>query len=512
MRSHKKVQEFLEEVNEQIRYRAMCAAIDEELVAHIEDKAELYKEYGVEEEEAISRAVRDMGDASEIGIQMNAAHHVRICWPLLGMALLFMALGILGNLRNALSWDCSLGAIAEELFDSYYFLAGLAILLVVQHFGYPFMIRYVKKICAAYLIFGAAAIIWNYAWGYCYEILSEISFFITFRPPLTIYFALLLLASPVMAVFAYRQRHKGWKGLFYIFLFVAALLIVQDLVNPGDYLYMAVLALLLVFLAVLLYMNQKEYFSLPKKKACAAMILLFLVLLVSWGMGQSSWKSKNSNGETLLSRTMELFLTPEKQADTTWEDGYNGVLIQELLGKAELLGEIKLSRQELYDYAMGEWYFGEGKKGSWSEDRWNTFEENKAYLAQRIELETVTLEDVLPQHYHNNYRIAYWILKYGWLAGGLLLLAITAFCVLLIRVSFRIRNRLGRLVAFAGSICLIIQYVFYILGNFGHQFAWFGNLPFLSEGVASIAVDGVLLGVVLSAYRYDLVIEEHQME
>ena len=88
--SARKIEEVLEEVNEQIRYKPMRAAIDEELKGHIEDKTELYKEYGLEEEEAVARAVRDMGDAVEIGIQKNDAHHTRIYWPLMGMALALM--------------------------------------------------------------------------------------------------------------------------------------------------------------------------------------------------------------------------------------------------------------------------------------------------------------------------------------------------------------------------------------------------------------------------------------
>ena len=35
-------------------------------------------EYGIEEDEAYEKAIRDMGDASVIGIQMNETHHLRI--------------------------------------------------------------------------------------------------------------------------------------------------------------------------------------------------------------------------------------------------------------------------------------------------------------------------------------------------------------------------------------------------------------------------------------------------
>jgi hypothetical protein len=45
------------------------------------------------------------------------------------------------------------------------------------------------------------------------------------------------------------------------------------------------------------------------------------------------------------------------------------------------------------------------------------------YKMQSIENGDVkTLEDILPEHYQTNYRIAYWILKYGWMPSIALLL------------------------------------------------------------------------------------------
>ena len=509
MRSHKRVQEFLEDVNEQIRYRPMCTAIDEELVAHIEDKAELYKEYGVEEEEAILRAVRDMGDATEIGLQMNAVHHTRICCPLFGMALAFIVLGVLGNLRDSLRFSSDLQAVAEGLWDSKYFLAGAVVLIVVMQYGYPFIIRHVKKICIGYFVFSGMVLIWDSASVSLHNLFvnASVAFPFWLLPSPTIHFGMLLLAAPVFAVVAYRQRHKAVKGLWVTALFVFVVMVSQGVSMYGNYIYMAVLALLLTFLIVLFYMCRKDYLDLPKKKACGWVLALFLILLCSFGVGESTGRAGYStDGKTSLYRTMELFLTPERQATSTWQDGYNAVLIKELLRQADVIGEIKLSQQELFDYATGAWYYGENPVDLNS--LLYAFEKNMEYLLQFLDSENVTLEDVLPQSYHNNYRIAYWILKYGWLSGLLLMGAIAVFCVLLVRVSFRIRNRLGRLVAFAGSTCLLIQYIFYVLGNFGHQFAWFGNLPFLSEGIVSIGVNGILLGLVLSAHRYDLVMEE----
>ena len=120
-----------------------------------------------------------------------------------------------------------------------------------------------------------------------------------------------------------------------------------------------------------------------------------------------------------------------------------------------------------------------------------TLEDNKAYWQQFFTVDTVTLEDVLPQFYPINYRIADWILSYGWFPGIFLLGLVLVFGVLLAGISFKIRNRL-----------------FYVLGNFGFRFGWFGSLPLVSEGMVSGVVNAILLGLVLSVYRYDLVTKE----
>ncbi len=500
MQYPEKVQEFLEEVNGQIGYGPMRAAIDEELAAHIEDKTELYREYGLEEEEAVSRAVRDMGDATQIGIQMNEAHHTRLCWPLLGIALMLLIIGILGNLRCSFkgSWKMDF-LISKNL----YVFPGILALFVSIWFGYPFIIRHVKKLCFGYVGLCVGALVLRLCGSVFYvNVLVEnprggialLRYFYS----LTVCYGLMLLAVPVLAVVAYGQRHKGVRGIVYTGLFVAVILSLEGVQVRGRYPYMAVLAVLITFLAVMLYMAFHGYLNLPVKKSIPVSVAIFLVLLLGWGAFQ---------GYGNLAREAGQFFAPERYAYSTWSDAYDSLLIRELLGSARIVGEVKLSQEELFDYGTGEWYYGEEGEGIWQREGM-TLEDNKAYWQQFFTVDTVTLEDVLPQFYPINYRIADWILSYGWFPGIFLLGLVLVFGVLLAGISFKIRNRLGKLVAFAGSICLLLQILFYVLGNFGFRFGWFGSLPLVSEGMVSGVVNAILLGLVLSVYRYDLVTKE----
>ena len=87
-----------------------------------------------------------------------------------------------------------------------------------------------------------------------------------------------------------------------------------------------------------------------------------------------------------------------------------------------------MTQSEMMDYGTGEWYFGQAE------------DQSEYQLQERVKLGTlrrnpylhydessVTLWDILPQHYYSNYLVAVVILLYGWLPGILLLTVMAAF-------------------------------------------------------------------------------------
>lgn len=207
-----------------------------------------------------------------------------------------------------------------------------------------------------------------------------------------------------------------------------------------------------------------------------------------------------------------------------WDDTYNSVLIQELLSRTPFAGGLSLSPEELMDYRTGAWYFAsrEPRNISIAINNSQTPQEKEELRKKYEELnsqgfspgivyeteETVTLWDILPQHYYNDYIIAVVIFLSGWIGGFLLLAAIALFYLLLFRCILKIRGNLASCTAFACGQILLWQTIFYTLGNFDFQYCAFPNLPLLSEGRISMVFNMVLVGFILSAYRYDLVTAE----
>ncbi len=484
---HEVLDHFLADVDEQIRYRPMHAAVNEELRAHVEDKAETYMEYGVEEEEAFRRAVREMGDASAIGIQMNEAHHLRTAKPLLAMLLVLMGIGMLGNFIT-----CGFDWITWE--EQLYILWGIFVLVLVTGYGYPLLLKHTGKALVLFLVLVAGNLGIHLTWRWDW-LLNSGGFRYLFSP--SVQFGILQLAIPVAAVQMYRRRRQGLKGLLGVYGFLAVPVAVSFFFFGAGYTHQGILVLLLCCLGVSCYMVGKGYLKVEKKRGFAGVFLGFLALALVWAVPQREE----------LGRSLELCFHPEAQAVSAWEDGYNNVLIRELLARSEWFDPVSLSEEEKLRYYTSQWYFSEGL-GQWQEGGMRTLEDHVAYRSQFQGEANLGIRDLLPDGYRSNYRIARWILCYGRIPAFLLTLLPFWACVLMFTTTLRIRNRLGRITALSGSLALSLQSLFYLAGNFGYQFGSFGNLPFVSEGLVSMTGSALMAGLVLSAYRFDTVVKE----
>lgn len=70
--------EYIETVTGQMRCKRARAAVARELTQHIEEQKQAYMEQGMEEALAEAEAVRQMGDAVEVGTQMDHIHRPRL--------------------------------------------------------------------------------------------------------------------------------------------------------------------------------------------------------------------------------------------------------------------------------------------------------------------------------------------------------------------------------------------------------------------------------------------------
>ncbi len=489
------VSHFLEEVTDQISYKPLRTSIHQELESHIQDRIEQYESQGLSYADAERQALRGMGDAIAIGTELNEAHKIQKSPRLAFITALLLLAGFV--------LSCFLRWTPERMSNGYlYYIPGGILLVFTVFKGYPFLIRH-RKILASFI---------------CLLYLAQIVIFFLshfsrrrFGNASTAYFATLLLV-PVITVLLYCSRHNrkkflkaalGCAGVWLLLMYTSGLYHISDT---------AAAIFLLSTLGTVCFMIYRGILS-GNKKYLYSGTLAFLVLLGSPLFLTSSGREKT-----------EAFLSPQSAIRTTWDDTYNGILIQELLSRTPLTRGLLLSPEEMMDYGTGAWYFasrdprhiGIDATGIHTDKQQQEFHDKVKAIEKQggdpryihYQADDVTLWDILPQHYHNNYLIAVCIFLFGWLPGLAMIGAIGLFYWILFSYIRRIHGNLASSLAFCCGQCLLWQGVFYLLGNFGYQYAIFPNLPLISEGQLSILFNMLLLGLVFSAYRFDHVIEE----
>lgn len=475
------VNHFLSKVSEQVKYKAVRAEIENELRDHIEDSANQCIEEGEGTEKAFESAVKQMGDPTMIGIELNKTHSIQnayLFYILAGISVLF---GIVSNFYYG-----------YDLEYSTYFLWGIVVLLGVVTFGYHMIAKHTKLVSLLSVIILLVLFIrvltitmMHKIPNYHYSI-----FGVSFA------YSIIFLLIPMFVIMLYRRKNDGILRLILPFSLILLPILIQKLYYYDVFLISAFAIFILGAIITYVLLVVRGYFFVGRKKASLLGISCFVVILTAFisVFHDGSIRNMDSSMYTRLEEAITLMVNPEKHATSTWKDGYNGVLIKKLLSDAELLGEINLTQEEMMEYGIGSWFFS-------SEEQMRDVK----YL--HYDIDDVTLENILPQHYLNNYRVAYVILKYGWCAGVLFLAALALIIVTMFRITMQIRNSLGFALALSGSVLITLQMILYTLGNFGYQFGMFCNLPLISEGTMSVTVNMILIGLIISAYRYDRVVD-----
>lgn len=455
---------------------------------------EEYESQGLSPADAERQAIGGMGDAISIGTELNEAHRLQKFPQLIFITALLLLTGFL--------LSAFMHRMPEQGANGFlYYIPGGVLLIFTALRGYPLLIRY-RKWLALFICFLYSA----------QMILFFLRKYIGIRlvTPSAVYFAT-LLSAPVITVLLYcsrRSRKKflaaafGCAGMWMLFIY-----------SSGFYLSdTATIIFLLSMLGTACFMIHRQILS-GRKKSAYSIALVFLLLLGSPLFLTDSGRAK-----------AETFLAPQSAIYSTWDDTYNGILVQELLSRTPLAHGLNLSPAEMMDYGTGAWYFsthdtqsiGLDATGIQTDEQRKEFQEksdalwDQGYLPRYInyQADDVTLWDILPQHYHNNYLITVSIFLFGWLPGLALIGVIGLFYLFLFSCIARIHGHLASSLAFCCGQCLLWQGIFYLLGNFGYQYASFPNLPLVSEGKLSIVFNMLLLGMIISAYRFDHVIEE----
>jgi cell division protein FtsW (lipid II flippase) len=194
LQNNKHVQDFLEAVCRELRYKSIHEDILRELSNHIEDQRGEFIKAGFDEEIAVSKAVDQMGDPVQVGKQLNKAHLPRTEWSILSVMAILVLMG--GAVQHYLS---GVGANSVHMFTHFLLYApvGIAAFALAYFFDYTLLERNSKR---AYLLLFVFTIV-------AYFISSQKGG--AFRH--VYYFVLLFI--PVFAGIITSMRNRGYWGI-----------------------------------------------------------------------------------------------------------------------------------------------------------------------------------------------------------------------------------------------------------------------------------------------------------
>ena len=138
-----KMNEYLSQVTDQIRCQKVHKAVRAELQAHLEDQAEAYESEGLSADEAMEKAVLEMGDPVETGVSLDRIHRPHMEWStlfLVGVIGIFSVILYMfapfdynENIQN-MSWY----GMRQLVFT----IAGYAVMLLVCRLDYSILDRF----------------------------------------------------------------------------------------------------------------------------------------------------------------------------------------------------------------------------------------------------------------------------------------------------------------------------------------------------------------------------------
>lgn len=311
-------EEYLNQLIEQIRCKQAREMVKEEMQGHIEDQTKAFIEMGMDKEEAIQQAVREMGDPIDAGVMLDRIHRPQMAWSVL---ILIGVISLISIFIQYLIYKSNTRVEINYFYSQIIIVVlGFLIMLATYFMDYSLIGRYAMEITAIFLL-----IVFIGVFLIGVEV-NGVSEYIKMGP-LTISLRMLMyLFAPMYGAILYQYRGEGYFGLLkavtwmFLPIFIA-------LRMPSASLAANLFLVSLIQLSVAI---QKNWFSVKKKP----------ILLFAWGT-------------TILSPVIVLSIILNNQSAFQYnyqvqriknlispdqERGYQIFTVRKIIGASQLIG------------------------------------------------------------------------------------------------------------------------------------------------------------------------------
>lgn len=436
--------EYLDELKGQIRDRYAKTFVSDEIRSHIEEQTDAYVKKGMSRDEAVSHAVRDMGDPVQVGVDLDRIHRPHMEWRFFGFVLFIsmMSIGVHLLINSASGQQLGINSVFEYISRAHILsiIVGICMMLIVYRADYTFLLGKSRIIGALYLIVVAFM---SGLFEHSYKI-NGINRWQTMSR------AMLLLYLPLYAAILYEYRGKGRSALFKIILWSVAPLLCRFISGdvPASYgLFIIVCEIILLGLAF-----HKNWYGVNKR---SVKIVTGVILLISLIIG---------------------IIT------ITQADGYRKARIDNWLGRLGIID-----------------YMTDDQGANYINARLNDVFTH-CRLLQRSDEVIQRVEDI--PGFRGDLVLAAIASNIGLIGMVGVIICLFALSVYVFRISYRQKNNLGYIVGCACGIAIGLQCLTNILIVFGVLPLADTSLPFFSVGMSFMVADYMLMGLILSIHRY----------
>lgn len=449
------INEFLNSVCEQIKYKPIRNTIAEELKDHIEDKKEELIEMGQNEEEAEKNAVEQMGDAEIIGKELNKVHRPRLDWKLLIILVVLLIFGFV------ISYIITENEHTEMM---QYMKEGVS-----KYITTNYMIKYV---CFVGLGFAIGVIIY-----FCdYERIKNKPLILYIIATVVIILAFLFGISVNGINFLRIGNYSIRSNTIAIPLYILAFIGFLENINEENKLTKLfkeknikinanILKLVVLSLISLLMLS-----LIPSSSSVIVLAITYLILATKKVVSESENKRKHLLmlwGIPIIVGTVVVLF--EVLANPSVLDKFISVYNPEEYKETE--GWRALNRKEIIESAQK---FGKAENMS-----------DAIYLFDGF----------------GNNEIISILAHFGWIPTVTLIIAVLAFSMKLVINSFKIKEKYGSLIILGIGCMFILQSIFNVLMNFNLLFDASFNLPFVTYGCGELVVNMMCLALIFAVYR-----------
>lgn len=449
------INEFLNSVCEQIKYKPIRNTIAEELKDHIEDKKEELIEMGQNEEEAEKDAVEQMGDAEIIGKELNKVHRPRLDWKLLIILVVLLIFGFV------ISYIITENEHTEMM---QYMKEGVS-----EYITTNYMIKYA---CFVVLGFSIGVIIYFCDYKKIKNKPSILYIIATVVIILAFLFGISVNGINFLRIGNFSIRSNTIAVPLYILAFIGFIENINE-ENKLTKLFKEknikinanVLKLVVLSLISLLMLS-----LIPSSSSVIVLAITYLILATKKVVSESENKRKHLLmlwGIPIIVGTVVVLF--EVLANPYVLDKFISVYNPEEYKETE--GWRALNRKEIIESAQK---FGEAGNMS-----------DAIYLFDGF----------------GNNEIISILAHFGWIPTVTLIIAVLVFSIKLVINSFKIKEKYGSLIILGIGCMFILQSIFNVLMNFNLLFDASFNLPFVTYGCCELVVNMMCLALIFAVYR-----------